>query len=192
MIHLFVDKNALGALARRDFCKNAAKRVNWIVDIVDIPVTQTVEFDAQKKRYRVTESYRDDQGGRSYKTGKSMCDVSIAEADDILGWLEIIQHRDERTSVITGLLIARQAENFLHETGFWNSNEVPDEKTGGIFITVEGKSLIAKVVYGQERPDMLCIPFRVHLRDIGYVVEDGKPEMGRPYGDEFIRRLTKR
>lgn len=45
---------------------------------------------------------------------------------------------------------------------------------------------------GQERPDMLCIPFRVHLRDIGYVVEDGKPEMGRPYGDEFIRRLTKR
>lgn len=194
MIHLFVDGDAWRVLAQRQFHKTGAERRNWVVDVVSLPVTHVVEFDTQKELYSVKESTRDDRGNwKEHEDGVSISDASIADADNTSDLLEMI--RDDSTehkAVILGFLLARQAENFLHEINFWDLNEVPDEKTGGVYITAEGESLTAKVVYGKERPDMMCVPYKVHLRDIGYVVEPGEPEMGRPYHDEFMDKLLGR
>ena len=185
MVHLFVDSEAWSVLAMRQFRKNDAKRMSWIVDVVPFAATLVVEFDPLKELYSVQQYNREARGNwKDYNSGVSISDASIEDADNTEDLLEMIRDNStEHKTIILGLLCARQAENFLHEIGFWDMNEVPDENSGGVLITANDGALAAKVVYGKERPDMMCIPYKVHLRDIGYVVEADKPEMGRPYRD---------
>lgn len=190
MVHLFIDNNAFEALrvlTQQQFCKKEAKKMSWIFDMVWTPITYVIEFDAKKEQYTVKESVRDDTGNwKARETGNSIS-VSTEDIDNIPGLLKMLSDDNSSHSVmIIALLLARQVEYFLHETDFWNLNPVPDEKKGGILVTAEGKSLAAKVVFGRERPDMMCIPYRVHLRNVGYVVEPDEKKMGRPYSDEIF------
>lgn len=191
MIHLFIDQSAIGPLGSRNFSINDKERKNYVVDIVPLSTTYVVKYDSQTKLYSAEESIRDDRGDwNSFKTGVTISDVSIEEADDTQGILELLLDKNmKHKSLVLAFFMARQVENYLYESGFFNSNPEPDEELGGIYITANEDILHAEVVYGKDRPDMMYVPYKVTMKDIGYVNEAGDPEMGRPYHDEFMERL---
>lgn len=191
MLHVFIDDSALNPLLRREFLNSNGKRMDWVVDLVLHIATYAVEFDSYKNVYEVTESVRDDHGAwRTCKTGVKLTDISIAEADNTARLFELINDDNtENKGIYLGLLLARQAEDYLYEIDFWAFNEEPDEHTGGVLISAVDGKLHACVVFGKDRPDMKYVPFKVSYKDGESFLQREEPEMGRPYEDEVVDKL---
>lgn len=81
----------------------------------------------------------------------------------------------QQSELITFTFLIRQAERFLEDINFWNTNSIPNSKDGGILIFEKNGKLGAKVVRGNDRPELPC--YRADLLARGFA----EIAMARPY-----------
>lgn len=171
MIRVFLIDGALQALLQTDFGQDSCTRHDYLIDDTDTPVY--FEVTAGENAYTIESWIRDNSAAKMHTYGEKI---------ELL-YGQNIDSREEGPAgtqkVFAG--VARQLDRYFNKTGFLKNNTIPNLEDGGVLLSYAGQVFNAKVVTGDDRPDMKCF--------MAAALVQGKTqiEMARPYKDEIMK-----
>lgn len=171
MIRVFLIDGALQALLQTDFGQDSCPRHDYMIDDTDTPVY--FEVTAGDQAYTIESWIRDNSAAKMQSYGQKI----------ELPYGQSIDSSEEGAAgtqkVFAG--VARQLDRYFNKTGLLENNTVPTPEDGGILLSYAGQEFSAKVVTGDDRPDMKCF--------MAAALVQGKTqiEMARPYKDEIMK-----
>lgn len=176
MKRVFLKDGALQYLLNTDLGTADCPRGDYLIDDVDTPVF--FEVTAGDRTYSIESWIRDNSDAKMMSYGKK---IELAYGESI--------NADEDGPAGTQRAfagVARQLDRYFDKIGFWKNNTAPEVSDGGVLLSLVNEEPVAKIVTGEERPDMKCAmagPLTQGQMDI---------QMCRPYKDEIMKELRKK
>ncbi len=165
MIISFIDGDALEALVEFE-AEVVEQKKNITVEFIDqAPLTAEILFDGNNADIKM---YVRDE----LHTNSNMALHGIATNGEVT-----VDSGDEETVKIA-YNVAVGINKYLQKEGLLEEYAELDEEVQGVLFTVDSSGkILAKVVEGKHRPELLCTTLF------------GAPSMVRPYSDEFMAQL---
>lgn len=167
MINVYVDAEVMGALLNRETDTVVEKKQDMAIEFIDAaPLTAEVVYDGENAE--ISMYARDEM-----HTNSSLALHGTASNGEVT-----VDDGDEDT-VNIGYDLAESVNKYLAEKKMIEECLALDSEKSGILFELDDEAIVASIVSGKDRPDMLCRTLF------------GGVQMMRPYSDEIEEQFMR-